>query len=623
MSEPLAEPRSGGRTRSAGRMGPGAGSATQRPSIWRRIAAEVHPFRAGLLLLAVLSLLSAPLALLTPVPLQVAVDSVLGDRPPPGWLRAVLPDAAESGGRLLWLCAGLVLAVALATQAHKVVLGVLRDLTAERMVYAFRAKLFLHLQKLSMQRHDAKGSAASIYSIEHDAGALHVLVVYILLPIVSSVATLVATLVVTAMVNPRIAAVALTVSPILVLLTWFSGRLLRDRWHQVHEHEMQALSVVSETLGALRIVRLFGQERREQRRFQERNARTVRVRVRAQLAESLAGLGIGMVIAAGTAAVLVIGAMDVQAGRITMGELLLLMAYLAQLYVPLETMGNQITSQQRALANLERAFALMDEAPTPPENPKAPHRGRARGEIEFRRVSFSYGPNLPTLRGVDVRIPAGSRIGIVGRTGAGKSSLITLLARLYDPDEGQVLLDGVDLRDWRIDDLRRQFAVVAQDTVLFSDTVASNIAYARPDATREEVERAARLAGAHDFITGLPDGYATLCGERGQRFSGGERQRIALARAFLTDAPILILDEPTSAVDLATEAAILNGIERLMPGRTTFLITHRLAALEHCDRVLVLAGGRLVADTTDVQAVVRAAESEFEFGPGPESGAGG
>jgi ATP-binding cassette subfamily B protein len=228
----------------------------------------------------------------------------------------------------------------------------------------------------------------------------------------------------------------------------------------------------------------------------------------------------------------------------------------------------------------------------------------------------------------DLRIPSAGlevRIGIVGRTGAGKSSLIALLARLYDPTTGSVLLDGTDLRRWRLEDLRRQFAVVAQDTVLFSDTVAANIGYARPEATRAEIEQAARLAGAHDFVTALPHGYETLCGERGQRFSGGERQRIALARAFLTDAPILILDEPTSAVDVATETAILTGIERLMPGRTTFLITHRLAALAHCDRVLVMADGRVVTDTTDVASVIRTAENAYgserpetvpESGPG-------
>ncbi|MFN8926122.1 MAG: ABC transporter ATP-binding protein [Rhodospirillales bacterium] len=587
--------------------------------LWRRVLAEVRPFWSHLGALLGFAVAAAPLGLLTPIPLQVAVDAVIGDRPPPAWLVSVWPGVAGlSDAALLVACALAVPAIALMVQGLKAGEAVLRDLTAERIVYAFRAKMFLHVQHLPLTRHDTKGTGAALYAMEHEAGSLHWLIIYTCLPLATAAAALVATIVAMTLLNLKIALVALTVAPVLLVLTTLAQRNLRDHWHRVHEHEVTAFSVVTEALGALRVVKLFGQEAREQRRFAARNEKTVRVRVRAAVAEGMIGLMIGVIVAVGTGTVLYIGVSDVKAGILSVGEFILLAAYLTQLYDPIQTMGHQLTTQQKALSNLERAFALLDEERSPRDDPAAPPRGRARGEIAFRGVGFGYQAGWPTLRDVTVEVPAGARVGIVGRTGAGKSSIIALLARLYDPTEGSVLLDGIDLRRWRLEDLRRQFAVVAQDTVLFSDTVAANIAYARPEATREEVERAARLAGAHGFVTALPQGYETMCGERGQRFSGGERQRIALARAFLTDAPILILDEPTSAVDVATETAILEGIERLMPGRTTILITHRLAALAHCDRVLVMAEGRVVADTTDVASVIRTAETAYvDEGPAP------
>ena len=577
----------------------------RQAGIWRRILAEIRPFRLNLVALVTLALVSAPLGLLTPLPLQLVVDSALGHKPPPTWLTWLWPPARSANpATILALAAGLVFAIAVIAGVHRVTEAVLRDFTAERIVYAFRSKLFLHLQRLSLLRHDARGTGQAIFSMEHDAGGLHWLVIYVLLPMISAAATLIATVITTALINAKIALVAITVSPLLIILMHVSRRGLKSRWHRVHEHESHAFSVVTETLSALRIVRLFGQEQREVARFDARNTQTLKTRLSAALSESVVGALVALVVAIGTLVVLVIGALDVQAGELTLGELLLLMAYLAQLYAPLETMGNQITTQQKALTNVERAFLLLDEPASPPDNPLAPARGRCRGAISFRGVEFAYATAVPTLTGINLEIAAGDRIGIIGRTGAGKSSLIALAARLHDPTAGSVLLDGIDLRQWRLQDLRRQFAVVAQDTSLFSDTVATNIAYARPDAPMQDIETAASLAGAHGFISALPNGYATLCGEHGQRFSGGERQRIALARAFLTDAPVLILDEPTSAVDQATEAAILSGIERLMPGRTTLLITHRLAALAHCRLVVVVEQGRIAEITDDVAGII-------------------
>jgi ATP-binding cassette subfamily B protein len=306
---------------------------------------------------------------------------------------------------------------------------------------------------------------------------------------------------------------------------------------------------------------------------------------------------VGVAMAAGTATVLFIAARHVQSGRITLGDLVLMMSYLALLYSPLQTLSKSAASLQGSIVSAERAFELLDEAPEVVEKPDARPVGRARGQVAYENVSFSYNDNRPALRNVSFEVSAGSRVGIAGTTGAGKSTLVTLLLRLYDPAAGTILLDGTDLRDFKLRDLRNQFAIVLQEPVLFSDSIAENIAYAKPGASEREIVAAAQAANAHEFISHLPQGYRTEVGERGVQLSGGERQRISLARAFLKDAPILILDEPTSSVDVKTERTIMEAMERLMRGRTTFMIAHRLSTLEICDVRIQLEHGQVVSVT--------------------------
>ena len=266
------------------------------------------------------------------------------------------------------------------------------------------------------------------------------------------------------------------------------------------------------------------------------------------------------------AAVLFVGVRSVQNGVLSLGELLMVLAYLGQLYGPLKTVSTKVGTIQNAMASAERAFELLDEVPDVIEKPNALGLARAQGHVSFSNVSFAYEANRPVLRDISFDVPGGTRVGIAGRTGSGKTTMVNLLTRFYDPTSGRILLDGVDLPDYRLLDLRNQFAIVLQESVLFSSTIAENISYARPDADDKAIIAAARAANAHDFIVGLPEGYDTLVGERGMRLSGGERQRISLARAFLKDAPILILDEPPSSVDMHTEAGIMEAMERLMKG---------------------------------------------------------
>src|SRR5215831_678815 len=413
-----------------------------------------------------------------------------------------------------------------------------------------------------------------------------------LIPTVSALFTLFGMVFVTARISMELALIALAVSPVFLLLTRLYSRKLWARWQRVKDLETSTLSVVQEVLSAIRVVMAFGQESRELDRFVQHSQSGLGERLRVVLTQSSFGLFVGLTIGAGTALDLLIGLRQVQAGTLTLGELLLVMAYLTQLYDPLQQIGQQIASQQESLASAERAFTFLDEASVMVERSGAKPLARAQGAVAFRHVAFAYREGHPVLWDISFEVAPGTRVGIAGPSGAGKTTLVSLLMRFYDPTAGAILVDGTDLRDYELHDLRNQFAIVLQEPLLFSTSVAANIAYAQPQASMGAIVAAAQAANAHDFIARLPQGYETPVGDRGMQLSGGERQRIALARAFLKDAPILILDEPTSSVDIRTEAAIMDAMERLMRGRTTLMIAHRLSTVSQCDRRLALENGR-------------------------------
>jgi ATP-binding cassette, subfamily B, bacterial len=540
--------------------------------------------------------MSTPVMLLTPLPLKIAVDSVLGNEPLPGFMQPLVPGfVTGSKGMILILVVALVVIVALLAQLREICGLVLQTYTGEKLVMDFRARLFRHAQRLSLSYHDSRGTSDSIYRIQYDALAVQWITTSGVIPFVTSVVTLVGMIYVTALIDLELALVALAVSPLLFLILRTYGQRLRTGWRGQKRLESSTLKVVQETLGGIRVVKAFGQEDRERERFTGRASETLTARIRLSYQEGGLGSMVGLVIAAGEAAVLFIGVKNVQAGTLTLGDLLLVMGYLSQLYRPLQSMSKKVGDLQRSMASAERTFALLDQTPEVIETPNARPLTRARGALSFQNVSFAYeGEDSPALENVSFEAIPGARVGIAGTTGAGKTTLVSLLTRFYDPTSGRITLDDVDLRDYRIADLRNQFAIVLQEPVLFSTSIAENIAYADPDATYEEVVVAARAANAHEFIIRLPEGYDTQVGERGMRLSGGERQRISLARAFLKDAPILILDEPTSSVDVKTEAAIMEAMTRLIRERTTFVIAHRLSTLADCDVRLQIEGGRLI-----------------------------
>ncbi len=567
-------------------------------ALYRRLLRQARPYWTHFLALFAMGLLASLIALLNPVPLKIVVDSVLGGRPLPSFLHALLPAAAtRSPATILFVAIGLLVAVAALGQLQALSSTLLRTYVGERLVLEFRARLVQQVQRLSLSYHDSRGTADSLYRIQHDAPAIQNIMVDGVIPFVAAGVTLVTMIVVTARLDWQLALVALGVTPALLLLSRVYRSHLRTQSRYVKKLETAALAVVHETLGALRVVKAFGQEGRETDRFIRRSSEGMAARIHLAFLEGRFGLLVGLTTAGGVAAVLLIGVRHVRSGTLTLGELLMVLSYLGQLYDPLKTISRKAAALQSYLASAERVFALLDERPDVPERPHARPLGRAVGAVEFRDVCFAYDADHPVLQVVSFDVPPGARVAIAGTTGAGKTTLVSLLTRFYDPTGGAILLDGVDLRDYRLANLRDQFAIVLQEPVLFSTSIAENIAYARPGAGELEIVQAARAAGAHDFIIRLPRGYATPVGERGMQLSGGERQRVALARAFLKDAPLLILDEPTSSVDVKTEAVILDAMDRLMRGRTAFLITHRASALVGCDVRLQLERGRLVEAT--------------------------
>ena len=575
----------------------------------QRLFRVARPYWPHLAAIFLLSLLAAPIVLLLAFPLKIAVDSVIGNQPLPHAVMGLLPAGfhASKSANLL-LAVGLLLALSILMTLQSFAIWLLQTYTGEKLVLDFRSQLFWHTQRMDLFFHDRRGTNDVAYRIQHDAPAIQYVFLQGVAPLVTASLSFVSLLYVTMRLDWKLALVALSVSPVLFLLARRAGHQARRGWDGIKKLDSSAMLVLHEALASIRVVKAFGQEQFEHQRFRLRSRQRMReqVKVASRLA-AFSGL-MGASIAAGTAAALWVGVRHVQAGILTLGDLLLVMAYMAQLYEPLRTISGKLPELQGWMVSVNRALELLEESPEPAESAHAQSLSRAEGNIAFRNVSFGYPSSGLALDSVSFEVPAGTRVGIIGPSGSGKSTLVNLLMRFYDPDSGEVLLDGRELRDYQLADLRRQFAIILQEPVVFSTSVAENIAYGRPNASREEIIQAARTARADEFICALPEGYDTIIGEGGCRLSGGERQRLGIARAFLKDSPVLILDEPTSAIDIRTEAEIMEATQSLVRGRTTFVIAHRLSTIRDCDLILALKNGRLMAATADLTRAIQAVD---------------
>ncbi|TLU83490.1 MAG: ABC transporter ATP-binding protein [Chlorobium sp.] len=569
--------------------------------ILKRLFLFARPYWLLISLICVVDLLAAPLALLTPLPLKIVVDSVINNLALPDFMNAILPSAlGSSKGSLLFIATVSVVLIAIVMQLHGFGSWLLQSYTGEKLSLDFRSNLLYHAQRLSLAYHDSQGTSDAIYRIQWDAPNIQWVLIYGISPFIKAAFTFAGMLWVTFLIDWQLALVALTVSPIIYFSTRFFKNKLRNQWDTVKSLETSALSALQEGLTSLRVVKAFGQEKREHKRFRKLASQGVNANLKVVFIESAFSLIVACAMALGTALVLFIGGQHVLSGQLTLGNLLLVMTYLVELYKPLESIGKQIATLQNGLSSAGRALQLLDMDPEIKDRIDARPLKKAQGNIEFSHVSFGYTPEQQVISDISFSIPEGSKVGIVGRTGSGKTTMINLLTRFYDPSSGKILLDGHDIKEYKHEDLLRQFSIVLQEPLLFSTTIAENIAYGKVNATQQEIIDAARSANAHDFISSFPDGYNTLVGERGMRLSGGERQRISLARAFLKNAPILILDEPTSSVDISTETEIIDAMKRLMNNRTTLMIAHRLTTLEDCDLLLKIENGKITTISSDI-----------------------
>lgn len=569
----------------------------------KRILGVSRPFWSYLVAIFLLNLLATPVALLKPYALKLIIDSGFGSEPVPGFISAFFPSNYDFNFQtVLVIAISLAIIIALIDNINGFISWVLGTFTGEKLVLNLRTVLFNHIQRLSLAYHDTKGSSDSLYRIQWDTMSARAFILGQLPSLLSSSITLISMIIVMLLIKVDFAIIAICVLPLLFILTRLSTKLLRKDWYKVKDAESNAISVVHEVLSSLRVVKSFGQEENEGERFATRANQAVKGQVRmAKLGASFSFM-VNMILAISTAIVLFLGAKYVKTGKMTLGELTLVLAYLAQLFSPLQSIIKNLNEVQSSVASIDRVFSVLDEQKEVKEATHAHHLSRANGAFDFQNVSFSYSSNKLTLENISFVIKPGDRVGIMGTTGAGKSTLISLLMRFYDPLHGTIHIDGQDIKQFKVVDYRSQFSLVLQDPVLFSTTISENIRYGRPNATDKEVIEAATAANAHNFIMENKDGYEALVGERGMQLSGGERQRISLARAFIKNAPILILDEPTSSLDIKTEALIMEAMERLMAGRTTFMITHRLDSLSSCNVILHLEGGKLVEVVRDHDA---------------------
>jgi ATP-binding cassette, subfamily B, bacterial len=571
---------------------------------WRLLPRAAHYLRGhrkSAALSVVLTIILAGAALAEPWPLAFVVDSVLGEKPPPSWITNFF---GTSTGTLIFVAVVGTLLISIVGGGVLVLNKYIQTKLAGQMNLDFRSDLFEHMQRLSFTYHENTRTGLMMYRMTGTGGAIELFTDF---PTIGqSLLTMFGMAYIAYQLDPVLAQLALIVVPLMYFsITYYANRI-EPAVVRVRAMEGLSLAIAHEGLAMIRVITSFGRERHEYQRFRDQGEAAVDARVRLTVRQTVFQLVVSVITATGMATVLGIGAYQVLRGHISSGELLVIMSYITQVYTPLESLSGFLTRSQQAFIIFQYALDMLDTPPDVVEKADATAIGRANGELVFEGVTFGYDEERSdVLRDVSFRIEPGEAVAIVGPTGAGKSTLLSLLPRFFDPSSGRVLIDGHDVRDLTLESLRAQFSIVLQEPLLFTGTIRDNIRYGKLDATVDEVIEAAQAANAHDFIMGLPDRYKSELGERGTRISGGERQRIAVARAFLRDAPILILDEPTSSIDSKTEGVILDALERLMKGRTTIMIAHRLSTIRHVDRIVVLDEGRIVEQGTHKELLER------------------
>jgi len=574
-------------------------------SIYRRVLRYYRPFLPQTVVGLLLSLIGIGLNLLKPWPFKIIVDDFLRPNPTPrGDWHTWLP----------LLCLALVAIqffwglINWATNYILVKVGL-------QALLKLRTDLYAYLQSLSLKYHDVRRSSDLSFRVAYDSQSIQTIYNKGFTGIFGSVVTLIGTFAIMVQLDWQLTLLSLGIVPLIILAIYFFAHRIRRESTFIQEQESAVLAQAQEGLSSIRMVHAFGREQYEVMQFHQQAQQSLQANLRLTLTNVNSALVISTLMVLGTAAMYYVGTLHVLAGTLTLGTLLIFSAYLLMLYQPLESITYTAWAMEGATAGARRCFEVLDREDDVADSPNAVAIESAKGAIGFQNVSFGYalatasppggGQGRLVLHDVDLRIEPNQMIAIVGGTGAGKSTLLSLVPRFYDPTFGSVALDGRNVREIKKKSLRAQIGIVLQDTLLFSTTIRENIAYGRPDARDDEIIDAAKRAQADEFICQLPNGYGNTVGERGGQLSVGQRQRIGIARAFLKNAPVLLLDEPTSALDPTTEAAIMETIKDLMRGRTTLIATHRLATIHDVDRIVVLERGRIVEQGRGAELLAR------------------
>ncbi|MFI5185321.1 MAG: ABC transporter ATP-binding protein [Chitinophagales bacterium] len=551
-----------------------------------------RPYRKLVLIILLAMLLETLIGLAVPWPLKIIIDNVVGHHPLPGalrWMNFLFP--AENKMQLAAVAAISFIAITAIGSFAGYLDNYYNEKVAQYVANDLRRKMYHHLQHLSLSYYDSHQTGKLLSTITADVSTIQDFASSTLLTILVDGLTIVGMIGIMFYLNSDFTLVALAVAPFLLFFVARFKKVMKKATREVRKDQSNMLVVLQKGLESIRAVNAFGRQDFEEERLKKVSQETVDAALKARRVKSALSPIVAVTVAACTAFVLWRGADLVIKGSMTIGALTVFLWYMSKFFSPVQDLAKMTSTIAQTTVALERIQAILDTDSITPEKQNAIEPGILKGEIVFENVCFAYNKESPIISDFDLTITCGQRIGICGPTGSGKSTIVSLIARFYDPSSGRVLIDGTDISDFTLDGLRRQLGFVLQDTVLFYGSVLENIAYGRPDATEEEIMEAARLANAHEFIEKMPHGYNTLVGERGVTLSGGQRQRIGIARALVRNSPILILDEPTSSIDSESEKLVMKALEKLMIGRTVITIAHRLNTIRNCDQIVVLNGG--------------------------------
>jgi subfamily B ATP-binding cassette protein MsbA len=537
--------------------------------------------------------------LLEPWPLKVIFDYVLGAKHVPSWLAAIVDGRDRLA--VLNVAAMAVVAIAIVGAITAYTQKYLTTTVAKRVGYDLRHILYHHVQRLSLSFYERRQTGDMVVRLTSDIDATEDFISSAVLGIALNLLTLTGMVAVMVYLDWRFSLIGLSVAPVLFVVVFRLTRRIKSATREVKKKESELASVVQESIASVRVVKAFAQEGFEEQRLDHKSQESVDLSLRARSVKATLAPLVDIIVAIGTCLVLLYGVRLVLAGRLTAGGLLVFVVYLGKMYKPMKDLSKMSDTLSKAAVGFERIGEILSVERQVRDLPGAKPAPAFQGRIEFQKVQFGYAADQPVLRDVTLRVEPGQRAALVGLTGCGKSTLIGLIPRMYDVNGGRIAIDGRDVRSYTLESLRRQVSFVLQEAVLFHASIAQNIAYGKPGATREEIVSAATLANAHEFIARMPQGYDTIVGERGDTLSGGQRQRIAIARAIIRNAPILLLDEPSAALDPQSEALIFEGLSRLLEGKTSITIAHRLATVRNADVIFVLNDGVISEQGTHEQ----------------------